>query len=479
MELPGLLRQRITLEESEWFRFYDEGKCVYITKLQNEDAQSEVLHTAEQKTVWMQKVRLPSQRFISHRDFLTHNVPHSLLEHVINDDGEELTHPRHIPLSSQHFNEMQHLFHVHSNITRIISRNNADISRVRNTKDNSISVTYHTGSPSGVAAASTYFFDTQTTFAVVFGVNLDAKRELVKRIRECHRQETYPLLVPGILAEAEKKIAKNRVDELVDDFVDTIERIQDMVKGDGQAELGGNEICSWIELYRNARDFIRSLKATKRQLGRQLEYHNEIADELGRASSLRSGSTTTPTPTPNSNIPGTTDPNPQTGPPHRAASPIEPGISERLTALQWDYDAKINECEMVMTDLSFVYQVSMAHLARQESKTNTRIADESKRIAERAGRDGKQMKSLAVLGAIYLPMTSVASIFSMEVFDWRAASGSGVVSKYFYVYLGIAVVLTICTLTAGWVFVMKPTAAEREHHGNGKTHKVYMGGDCC
>ncbi|KAE8444212.1 hypothetical protein EG329_000809 [Mollisiaceae sp. DMI_Dod_QoI] len=76
-------------------------------------------------------------------------------------------------------------------------------------------------------------------------------------------------------------------------------------------------------------------------------------------------------------------------------------------------------------------------------------------IALETKRDNAQMRSIATLTMVYLPLTSVASVFSMGVFNWNAEEGQSVITVYFWVFLGIAGGLTLATV-AIWLFVTLP-----------------------
>jgi len=59
------------------------------------------------------------------------------------------------------------------------------------------------------------------------------------------------------------------------------------------------------------------------------------------------------------------------------------------------------------------------------------------------------MKTIAVMTVLFLPATFVATLFSMTIFDFNNESGRPKVSKYIWIYVIIAVVLTALVF-AGW-----------------------------
>jgi len=60
------------------------------------------------------------------------------------------------------------------------------------------------------------------------------------------------------------------------------------------------------------------------------------------------------------------------------------------------------------------------------------------------------MKTIAVLTLIFLPATALASIFGMSMFDWKAQDGKDIVSQHFWIYLVVALPLTLAVLAA-WI----------------------------
>lgn len=89
------------------------------------------------------------------------------------------------------------------------------------------------------------------------------------------------------------------------------------------------------------------------------------------------------------------------------------------------------------------------------------MAGEQRRLAHNAKRDSSSMKTLSLLGAIFLPATYLASVFSMTFFDFNdnnnhsrnngpVSSGGGgeerenqVVSPDLWIYFVITVPLTL------------------------------------
>ena len=73
-------------------------------------------------------------------------------------------------------------------------------------------------------------------------------------------------------------------------------------------------------------------------------------------------------------------------------------------------------------------------------------------------RDSIAMKTISILGIVYLPGTFVATLFSINAFDWGGADGkessSLTVAPSIWIYFAIAVPLTVVTFL-GWILWSK------------------------
>ncbi|KAH0499597.1 hypothetical protein TgHK011_006778 [Trichoderma gracile] len=97
-------------------------------------------------------------------------------------------------------------------------------------------------------------------------------------------------------------------------------------------------------------------------------------------------------------------------------------LKERLQDLMDEYDDFIRECDHIMAGMSLATQLDLNHIGRKDARLNENISRSSLAVAETAQRDGSLMKSIAVLGMIYLPATFVCTFFSMGFFQWRGQS---------------------------------------------------------
>ncbi|KAF1815705.1 hypothetical protein P152DRAFT_455421 [Eremomyces bilateralis CBS 781.70] len=77
-------------------------------------------------------------------------------------------------------------------------------------------------------------------------------------------------------------------------------------------------------------------------------------------------------------------------------------------------------------------------------------------IALETKKDSSAMKAIAALTIVFLPGTFVATVFSMNIFDWSGGEGAEPrMSKYIYVYWIVTIPLTLLVMFAWWVWLRR------------------------
>lgn len=92
-------------------------------------------------------------------------------------------------------------------------------------------------------------------------------------------------------------------------------------------------------------------------------------------------------------------------------------------------------------------------------------------IAVDGKRDSIAMRTIAILGIVFLPGTFVATLFSIDMFDWGDAksgdSSSLTVSPSMWIYWAITAPLTIVTLLVWMLW------SRRENHKSSERLMIY------
>ncbi|KAH7153549.1 hypothetical protein EDB81DRAFT_456648 [Dactylonectria macrodidyma] len=265
-----------------------------------------------------------------------------------------------------------------------------------------------------------------TTFAIVFGCNEIHRKQIEARIAAVIPMAlAHPALLPGILAELERKRLTGLVEDTLDRFTLRAGGTSTVVDGHvsrlykSEAQMG-----EYLELCYESQNLAKECKSVKRQLSKMTQFCGNAStwvadtprDELSKVEF-----------------------------PQRGLTDVGNMIKKRTLEIMDEYDNKIDECGMVLENTSITMQTIWNHIARHDASINTKISIANTSIALDSKQDNAQMRSIALLTMIYLPVTAVASIFSMGIFDWSPKAGT-VVSKYIWVYIVLSIALTIFTV---------------------------------
>ncbi|KAF2962709.1 hypothetical protein GQX73_g10865 [Xylaria multiplex] len=88
-------------------------------------------------------------------------------------------------------------------------------------------------------------------------------------------------------------------------------------------------------------------------------------------------------------------------------------------------------------------------ITQKESKLNLEMAAQQRKLAHASKRDSTAMKTLSLLGAIFLPGTFLSSVFSMTFFNFNVPEGREV-SQELWIYFAITIPLTLAIVGTWW-----------------------------
>ncbi|KAF7547798.1 hypothetical protein G7Z17_g7492 [Cylindrodendrum hubeiense] len=91
-------------------------------------------------------------------------------------------------------------------------------------------------------------------------------------------------------------------------------------------------------------------------------------------------------------------------------------------------------------------------MSQREARLSLQIAGEQRRIAHASKRDSTAMKTLSLMGALFLPGTYLASVFSMTFFNFE--EGIPVVSVQLWIYFAVTVPIT-ALIVGAWMMIDK------------------------
>ncbi|KAG5922815.1 hypothetical protein E4U42_005250 [Claviceps africana] len=88
-------------------------------------------------------------------------------------------------------------------------------------------------------------------------------------------------------------------------------------------------------------------------------------------------------------------------------------------------------------------------MSQREARLNLEIAGEQRRIAHASKRDSTAMKTISLMGTLFLPGTYLASVFSMTFFNFQETAHP--VSTGLWIYFAVTVPIT-ASIVAIWMW---------------------------
>ncbi|KAM7208135.1 hypothetical protein V8F20_001415 [Naviculisporaceae sp. PSN 640] len=305
------------------------------------------------------------------------------------------------------------------------------------------------GFPGRIAISSTHFINSKFTTAVIYGCDTDQMQHVTDLLRRSPDVRGHRLLSIGLFSE----LQRSRLERGVADFRYTSTGMM--------IEFGAFD----------ARNRRRMSEDDHWWLNVQLREHRQVAIRLAEESRAAKAHLDTIMETLNESEPRkgseayATTSDPHNNVSRSSTSAQTKRFKRRFRDISLQYESLAGICQTQLDNMTFVRDFSMADYSAREAKAT---------------------KALGLTAMIYLPITSLATIFAMPIFDWKArwldfymtfvpssslndsaGSGSGdaargraadttdpgataVLSGYFWIYLGISLVTTMLTV-AGYM----------------------------
>ncbi|KAK4168219.1 hypothetical protein QBC43DRAFT_228731 [Cladorrhinum sp. PSN259] len=131
---------------------------------------------------------------------------------------------------------------------------------------------------------------------------------------------------------------------------------------------------------------------------------------------------------------------------------LHDSIVSRLRFIGIKLEGLENYTHVSLERLNLQREVMHSILDQRESRLNLEMAVQQQLLADSSRRDGMSMKTLSILGALFLPGTFLSSMFSMPFFEFSSDMGDGPVSKRLWIYFVLMVPVTVLVLGFWLVF---------------------------
>ncbi|CAP61643.1 uncharacterized protein PODANS_0_450 [Podospora anserina S mat+] len=274
-------------------------------------------------------------------------------------------------------------------------------------------------SANSLAISSTYIEASKLTVAVIFGCSEQQMARVEELLASCPGVKSHPLLTVGIFAE----LHKDRMQEIVKKAIYECTAAITDLKLDRDAPPLVKRDFKLNRKLRNWRLKTKMAEEVRTTKGLLQKMITQVEEEQQLQSFQYDGEFATST----------------------------RRFKQRFTEIEIELDALMARCRMMFDDMTYSEELFMNEL----------LSDD----AERARDQAKMSTVIAFVAMLYLPITAVATIFAMPVFDFqnerrdiyfrKAETGEDsdqppVLSSYFWVYLIVSVVLTGFTVFGWW-----------------------------
>ncbi|KAK2001140.1 hypothetical protein LX36DRAFT_747129 [Colletotrichum falcatum] len=300
-------------------------------------------------------------------------------------------------------------------------------------------------SPDDIALSVTSFVECCTTYAVMYGCAARTIRFVPAILSKFQDQALHPLIMPMIFAELERKRLFDMLDRKQTLLEQRILDLENKLRGENQrgileeAKNAGSaenaEItaqsrdCESTKLWIDVSSLKNGLESLKAQLVKMTEHSDELAATVFKPPAAGSA-------------PGS----------DQYAEERQTGerFAMRLREMITEFESKVRSCDSLLGGMALAAQMESNYYTRRDAKVAIIIANLTKK-------DGSQMRSISLLGMLFLPGTFLATLFSASFFNWTAASSREVISPWIALYCVLTVAVTGIT-----VWRMKKWMAQEE-----------------
>jgi hypothetical protein len=180
-----------------------------------------------------------------------------------------------------------------------------------------------------LAISSTFLPESGLTLAVIYGCSEAQKQQIIRRLDTLELASNHPTLIPGILAEMERLRLVGMIENLLDNFTLRAWPVHELDLNMDKAKLS-----SFLKLCFESRDLMNQIQSVKKQLVKMAAETTKFGESISQKS---------------------------------AEDFLPPGfqtrlkcaggqIGSRLDEILNEFDDKINDCNMIIDNMSLTMQ---------------------------------------------------------------------------------------------------------------------------
>lgn len=198
-----------------------------------------------------------------------------------------------------------------------------------------------------IAVTATYMLATGVTHAVVYGCNTQQENKIKESLQKAGDSVQHPLLIIGVLAELERDCLLSRAEQLLDKFVHRTEALRNETRGLARVlNSRGDKPADILDLYDDSRDLMKRFQEVQKKLYKMTDHIQEFQTIRERSRSD------------NSIVRVSSEEKPRLqNNRRRRLKQIGLRMKERLFEIIEEYDSKIEDCKIVLQDLTVTTQI--------------------------------------------------------------------------------------------------------------------------
>ena len=187
-----------------------------------------------------------------------------------------------------------------------------------------------------LAISSTFLPEPGLTLAVVYGCSETQKQRIIRRLDTLELVYNHPTLLPGLLAELERVRLFGMVDNLLDNFA-----LRAWADRELDLDLDKAKLSSFLKLCFESRDLMNQLQAVKKQLVKMIAETTKFGELISQKS-----------------VDDLLAPGFQ-----KRLKCAGEQISSQLDEISTEFDDKINDCNMIINNMSLTMQTASPALS--------------------------------------------------------------------------------------------------------------------
>ncbi|KAK7983568.1 hypothetical protein PG989_010970 [Apiospora arundinis] len=283
------------------------------------------------------------------------------------------------------------------------------------------------GNPRGWQMILSYSFRTRITSGFVKGTKNAELGEILSQLKGCGSPVHHPLLLPIIMLcqdlgasnDEKQKDIRRGIRELDMVLTGNYRNVRAAAGHISLGELTLEKISQKIADYQSKVNWKRP-QAWKSAVAKIQDATKWVWDNLDHEDS-------TPLP---------------------AFGRLHQSLLDRLLFYNVKLDGLENYAHVSLARLDNLRHVTNGLISQVESRLNAEISIQQHLLANASKRDSASMKTLTMLGSIFLPGTFLSSMFSMPFFEFHDMDGP--ISKSLWIYFVLLVPLTVLVVWIWW-----------------------------